>query len=146
MREQITDRRTYLDVRPDPDWGYYREFLLPDEERRRWMEDRRIVDVLREHGDALMTPRPVEHWIFFKTPGAREAFIASARSLGFAVESTSEGEGETPFGLQVTREDAVELGHIHDVVMQLVELAVAHGGDYDGWETPVLVEFRPPGN
>ena len=30
VRDVFVDRRTYLDVRPDPDWGYYRDFLLPD--------------------------------------------------------------------------------------------------------------------
>lgn len=30
MRALFTNRRTYVDIRPDPDWGYYREFLLPD--------------------------------------------------------------------------------------------------------------------
>ena len=43
-----------------------------------------------------------------------------------------------PFGAQVYRTDAVELDHIHEVVMELVELAQAQGGDYDGWECGVV--------
>jgi len=36
------------------------------------------------------------------------------------------------------RVDPVEHEAIHAVVMQLVELAEDHGGEYDGWETFVL--------
>jgi hypothetical protein len=144
MRELITDRRTYLDVRADPGWGFYREFLLPDQERRLWIEDRKLVDLLAEKGDGLTTPRPVRHWLDFTSSTGREAFIAAVRELGFSDEGG--GDEEHPFAAQIAREDPVELGHIHDVVMELVELADQHGGDYDGWETPVVVELKPPSN
>jgi regulator of RNase E activity RraB len=144
MRELITDRRTYLDVRPDPDWGFYREFLLPDAERRQWMENRKLVDVLVENHDALTTPRPVHHWLDFASAAGRDAFITAVQALGF---THAGGDDEAhPFAAQITREDPVELGHIHDVVMELVELAEQHGGDYDGWETPVVIELKPPTN
>ena len=57
VRDVFVDRRTYLDVRPDPDWGYYRDFLLPDAEREQWMHDRRLTEVLAREGDSLTTPR-----------------------------------------------------------------------------------------
>jgi uncharacterized protein (TIGR01619 family) len=144
MRELITDRRTYLDVRPDAEWGFYTEFLLPDAERRQWMADRRIIDVLREKGDALATPRSVEHWLYFATAEDRDRFTAAAKELGFAIDDTEERDDAPSFVVQLSRDDSVELDHIHDVVMQLHELAAAHGGDYDGWETPVVFEFKPP--
>jgi regulator of RNase E activity RraB len=31
----------------------------------------------------------------------------------------------------------VTLGHIHEVVMDIIELAEEHGGAYDGWGAPV---------
>lgn len=146
MREAIHDRRTYLDVRADPDWGYYREFLLPDAERSQWMSDRELVDILQEKGDALSTARPVEHLLYFETTRLRDRFVVAAVRHGFAVSDTREADGERPFAVLVTRDDAVELGHIHDVVMQLVELAAPHGGEYDGWETPLVIELKPPAN
>lgn len=146
MRETIRDRRTYLDVRPDPDWGYYREFLLPDDERSQWMADRQLVDLLSDRGDALTTARPVEHLLYFETTKLRDRFAVAAVRHGFTVSETHEADGERPFAVLVTREDAVELGHIHDVVMQLVELAAPHGGEYDGWETPLVIELKPPAN
>jgi hypothetical protein len=139
VRDVFVDRRTEVDVRPDPDWGYYREFLLPDDERRRWMHDRRLVEVLAREGDALTTPRRVDHWAHFRTAEARDGFVQAALKAGFELQRAAEVSGKPlPFGAQVFRIDAVELEHIHDVVMQLVELAADAGGDYEGWESAVV--------
>lgn len=129
---------------PDHEWSYYHEFLLPDSERRQWMSDRRLVEVLEEHGDRHSTPRRVDHWSYFGSAAARDAFIEDAKREGFAVESApDDADRPEPFGAQLFRTDVVDLEHIHDVVMKLSDLAIAHGGDYDGWET--LVE-KPPSN
>jgi regulator of RNase E activity RraB len=137
IREQFGERRTYSDVRRDADWGYYREFLLPDAERRQWMEDRRLTDVLREHGDTLAKPRRVDHWAYFGSEDARDRFVRAAAELGFELHAAARIDGiERPFVAQVHRIDAVELDHIHDVVMELHDLATAEDGAYDGWECP----------
>lgn len=139
LREVFGERRTYADVRPDPTWGFYREFLLPDEERRMWMEDRRVVQALADRGDSLSRPRRVDHWVHFATAEARDRFVHAAREAGFQLERAATVEGRAlPFGAQVHRVDPVELEHIHEVAMELVELA--DGGDYDGWETSVETE------
>jgi hypothetical protein len=39
--------------------------------------------------------------------------------------------------VQLVREDPVSLSRIHDLVMELSELAEEHGGHYDGWGAPV---------
>jgi uncharacterized protein (TIGR01619 family) len=144
IRELFGERRTYADVRPDPDWGYYRDFLLPDDERRQWMDDRRLTDVLRDHGDALVIPRRVDHWAHFETADARDRFIAAARDAGFSLERAAHLEREElPYGAQVYREDPVELEHIHAVVMELFDLATAEAGDYDGWECAVERDESP---
>lgn len=136
----------HVDVRtmPDPDWGYYREFLLPDAERRQWIADRHVVDALHERGDVLTLARPVRHWAFFPTPGARASFVAAAAREGFvAAEQVDTADGARGFGAQLERVDAVDLDHIHDVAMGLLELARVHGGDYDGWETSVEGPAQP---
>ncbi|HEX5062229.1 MAG TPA: DUF695 domain-containing protein [Kofleriaceae bacterium] len=138
MRALFPDRRTYLDVRPDPEWGFYREFLLPDEERRQWMQDRRVTDALAERGDSLTAPRRIDHWAYFTTAEGRDQFVGDVKAAGFALERAAHVEGhELPFAAQFYRDDAAELEHIHDVVMLLFELAEKHDGDYDGWESPV---------
>ena len=136
--ELLAGRRLEVRTMPDPDWGYYREFLLPDAERRRWIEDRHVVEALQERGDTLALARQVHHWTFFTSASARAGFVADAEREGFVVdELVDTADGARAFGAQLGRVDAVELDHIHDVVMGLVELAERHDGDYDGWETSV---------
>ena len=122
----------------DPTWSYYRELLLPDAERRRWMEDRRLVQVLRDQGDMLTVRRRVDHDLAFPSAESRAAFVKDAEGLGFTQERTSEGDDpEMRFGVRVARADAIELDHLHDVVMSLVDAAAAHGGRYDRWTTSI---------
>lgn len=123
-------RRVQVHDKPDPDWTYYRELLLPDAERTQWMDDRRLVQVLQEQGDRLTTPRRVDHRV--NVPEAQvAAFVARVKALGFAMV-----EPMAP-ALQVYRTDPIELDHIHDVVMSLVDAAEACGGTYDGWTTSI---------
>jgi len=129
----LDGREIELGSKSDPGWDYYNEFLFPDPERFQWIQDRRVVDVLEEKGDALATPRRVDHWAYFHGADDRDAFVGAASREGFAAEPTHDEQGQ--FGAQVHRVDPVELDHIHGVVMQLVALAEVHGGDYDGWET-----------
>jgi hypothetical protein len=138
VRDVFGDRRTYVDVRPDPTWGFYCEFLLPDEERQQWMADRRLVQVLADQGDNLAKPRRVDHWAHFPTADGRDRFVQAAQQTGFELQRAAKVENaELPFGAQVYRSDSVELAHIHEVVMELVELAEREQGDYGGWEASV---------
>jgi hypothetical protein len=135
---KASGRSVEVRAKLDREWEYYREFLLPDDERRQWMQNRRLVAVLEQHGDPLDVARRVDHWVYFATAKARTAFVAKVKKQGFAVGQTSDdGKGDFPFGAQVHRDDSVELEHIHEVVMGLYELAEDSDGSYDGWETSV---------
>lgn len=126
-----------------PDWHYYLEFLCPDAERWQWMKDRRVVEQLEKHGDTLKQPRPVAHWIYFRSAEQRDAFEAAARAENFEVHGHPDDEpagGERPYRARIERIDSVELNDLHAVTWDLTELAQRHGGDYDGWETQVVSE------
>jgi hypothetical protein len=138
-RARVDEREVTMHVQHDPEWTYYFELLLPDAERRQWIDDRRVVQVLKEHGDVLVAPRRVDHFAYFDSPGARDAFVKAAEAAGFALEDASHDEAaERPFGAHVFRDDPVELDHIHDVVMILADAAAAHRGSYDGWEAAIV--------
>lgn len=123
----------------DPEWSIYTDFIFPDPERYRWIMDRSVVDQCAKHGDLHDQPRRVDHWMYFTDKAKRDATADACQREGFAIENRpDDNEGERPFGLQVYREDPVELGHIHAVVMLLVELTGQYGGDYDGWETFIV--------
>ena len=130
-------RRFQIGSQPDPEWSYYHGFLYPDAERWQWMQDRAVVQALAKNGDAGHRSREVEHWVGFEAEASRMAFVASSEKLGFSVRDLPEPKGGL-FLAQVVREDPVLLEHIHQVVMQLVDLAERYSGTYDGWESPVL--------
>jgi hypothetical protein len=133
------ERVATVEVVYDPAWHFYEQTLSPSLERRQWMLDRAVVEELERRNDPLVIPRKVEHWSYFKTSEARDAFIEAAAQDGFAHESGGSDESGS-FVARVAREDTVELDAIHDAVMILVEHAVAHGGRYDGWECPVKAD------
>jgi hypothetical protein len=129
-------RTTEVTTDYDPAWRYYAELLLPDAERKRWMDDRRMVDILTEQGTDVSQPRRVDHRASFSTEQARDAFVEAAVREGFTHEPRPvlrESSVERRFNAQVFRVDRIELDHIHDVVMTLVDAAATHGGVYDGW-------------
>jgi hypothetical protein len=123
----------------DPQWGFLLEFLAPSPERWQWILDRRVVAQLQEAGDALDVPRIVDHAARFPDQVRAEAFAAAAESAGYTVSQRGKDPkgGERPFLVEVQREDPVELGHIHDVVMDLANAAREQDGEYVGWGAPV---------
>jgi len=129
-------RKTEVRSQTDADWSYYRDFMLPDAERRQWMDDRRLVQILKEQGDALVTPRRVDHRATFTTAAARDAFVETLRTQRFEAAPHADDTSGS-FGAHVFRTDPIELDHIHDVVMIVVDAARAHGGAYAGWKTEI---------
>lgn len=130
------ERKTDVLTDYDPAWRYYRELLLPDADRKRWMDDRRLVEILGEQGDDPDRPRRVDHRASFSTEAARDAFVETAVREGFTREMAPqlrESSVERRFSAQVFRTDRISLDHIHEVAMTLVDAAAAHGGVYDGW-------------
>ncbi len=125
----------------DPEWSYYIDFLLPDEERSQWIADCRVIENLRKHGDPLSSPRRVDHWVFCNDEASRSRFRDDAVNMGFSVENEwidKENSPSQPFIIQIYRTDVVELEEIHAVIMQLVNLAKSVDVTYDGWETFVI--------
>lgn len=123
----------------DPEWGFYWELLFPDRERFQWMMDRNVVMQLEDHGDDVEAPRLVDHAISFPDEKSLEAFVAASREIGCSESQRHKRDDEeNPWMVELQKEDPVALGHIHGVVMELIELAEQHGGDYDGWGAPIV--------
>ncbi len=120
---------------PDAEFQYLNEFLLPDEERHQWIQDRRVCDLLAEQGDDHRLPRPVDHFIQYEA-AAPPALVAALEAEGFDVTDTGDG-------LECSKVHDVELEHVHEIVMGLIALADEHGAGYDGWGCPVVKEAAP---
>jgi hypothetical protein len=137
-------REVIMGGQDDASWSYYVDFLYPDAERLQWIQNRRVVAALEEHGDTLEEPRQVDHWIYFESGAARQRFLDAVQPEGFVVQ-TLHADGTPPriYAAQVYRVDHVDLGAIHEVVMFLHRAAADSDGEYDGWETQVMAGGSP---
>lgn len=131
--------RHEADAREDADWSIYLSYLSPNETERHCIENRRVCESLERHGDALTAEREIDHWAYFESAEARDAFVTAATQLGFALRVASDPDGEQEaYGAQVWRADIPSYRGIDDVTFPLDELATEHGGSYDGWECVVV--------
>lgn len=126
-------------VKEDRPWDAYLRFLYPNEETREYMGNQKVVMQLQKAGDKLDQPRPVEHWLYFKTEAGRECFIYTAVSKKFKVESKETITTHPfPYKVRVSRTDRVDLGSVNALTRWLKEEAKKCEGEYDGWETVVI--------
>jgi|SRR5262245_8106444 len=139
--ESFPGYRYKAGAREDPSWSHYIDVLYPTPEERELIENRHVVEKLEGYGDSLQVPRPVSHWIYFKSAGDRSKFVAAALNSGFRVIKQAEDvdvETKYPYGVELERIDHVDWDSINDVTLHLFRLAKYVGGKYDGWETSVV--------
>jgi hypothetical protein len=144
--ELVDDRELEVGGYLDPEWEQYFEFLYPNELGWQYINDRRVIDTLREHGDALEAPRQIDHTAFFPSSAARETFRAAIAERGFRIDGSDAPEAgagedagdevEMPYALRFSHELAPL--DIFPVTVELVTLAGEQGGSYDGWGCPVV--------
>ena len=125
----------------DPEWSYYFEGLFPSPEELRCILNEQVIRELEEKGDALESPREVDHWIYFPSEAAMETYKNDVEAKGFKIcDEVKEGEGQFPYCLHISRHDSVDRDSIHDLILDLFRKAEELEGDYDGWETYVVEE------
>jgi regulator of RNase E activity RraB len=99
-----------------------------------------LLDVLVKQGDVLTVAREVDHWILFGSESSRSLFRGAANAAGFTIADESKVESEPTFVIKVTRKQPIDQNSIDKTVIELLNLSRKFGGDYDGWETPVVTQ------
>jgi uncharacterized protein (TIGR01619 family) len=123
----------------DPEWKQYLNVLYPPDEDRQRIENRSVLEVLEQKGDALKAPRDIFHWVYFRTREDRDAFWDAIRPLEYRMQSQPDNrEGALPFGLCVVRFQSVQQYDVDEAVIELFRRAKEFHGDYNGWETKVI--------
>ena len=135
---QFADYEFNCDRKADCEWSQYLKVLHPSEEDRQRIENRRVLEVLEKHGDALEDPRDIWHWIYFQRESDREEFRNAVSGLQYRIQSEDLHKGEFPFGLCIFRFQSVDSSDVDDAVIELYRLSKNHRGNYDGWETKVI--------
>jgi hypothetical protein len=127
-------------TKQDSEWEQYLNVLYPSDEDLQRIANMDLIDVLEGQGDVHTVPREVQHWIYFASEQSRTLFQNAAITAGFKVLSESVSTRDFPFGIVLARTQSVEQNSIDATVIELVRLSRCFDGEYDGWETPVVMQ------
>ena len=128
-------------INENDNWDSYFNFLYPSPRAIQRMQNRKVLEHMEKEGDKLLASRPVDHWIYFKTENDRKQYEREVNKLGFkTVDKNSNDASEYKFKLVISRNDKVSGDEINDYTIELWELAKKYNGDYDGWETPLIID------
>ncbi|ELP35333.1 DUF695 domain-containing protein [Rhodopirellula baltica] len=137
----FTDYQFDTDHRHEPDWSAYRDFLCPSPRDMQLIQNQHVIESLQESNDQLDILRNVSHWAYFTDASARKKFVSESHAIGFALHHEIDPDAKSnKWGAVVTREHAVDYSSLAEVTLALYDIATELGGDYDGWETPVISE------
>lgn len=126
----------------DPDWEMFGT-LFPSAEDTAQYNDHQVLAQMQNAGDASETPRVVEHFVFMPDEQGATAAIAHARDAGFTLADRCTTDGELPIMLTFSMSHAATIDAVSDARRTLMELIESAGGEYDGWESPVVNDAHP---
>lgn len=125
-------------LEPDPEKVSYWEEIFPTPGEWRLVQDMKVLEVLKEHGDDPSIPRRIDHWLYFPQQAERDRFEDVAKASGLSVEKRTEGSGaDRKYGVQIYQIGRPVLDEIAATTQFLLQKANELGGEYDGWETHV---------
>lgn len=129
-------------IKEDREWEHYLGFMYPEERQYQSILNRRVIGNLEKGGDPLTKPRPVDHWIYFKSRPDQDAFLSAIEHMKFSIVGKDKpaGSSDYPIQLHISRIDHVDQNSVDEYVIALWDLAKKYNGEYDGWETSVEKE------
>jgi hypothetical protein len=126
-------------VREDPQHESYWQDLYPTDDDWQVIHDLGVLDALHKEGDDGTTPRQIDHWIYFATEEAAVPFLAWAEQEGFTHDKAHSHEAKDgKHCVRLYHNGPATLKAISARTIALRRNAATHGGEYDGWEAPVL--------
>jgi hypothetical protein len=136
---QFPQYRYETGSRLDAEWSAYLDFLYPSDRDRQTIENRRVIEALKSHGDAIAQVREISHWTYFPTETARAGFVLKARALGMsAAELSTSDKARNTYCARLVHADIPTAQSMNEMTLALFDAAQEHGGEYDGWESPVI--------
>ncbi|MCA8092179.1 DUF695 domain-containing protein [Burkholderia anthina] len=135
LAEQTTYALQYA-YQDDPDKETYWRTLYPTDDDWQLMRDMRVLEALRQQGDACDVNRRVMHWAYFPEPSDAHQFADWAEAKGYPVESVAPTE-DGKSAVRFAHEGATTLADITRHTLAINREVRSLGGEYDGWETSV---------
>jgi len=123
----------------DPEHKGYREELYPTEDDWQVIEDLRVIEQLENRGDAVSQPRKVEHWAYFKDEASASAFAQWAAGDRFTLAAKpAQKTQDGTYRVRLFHHGTMQIDDISSHTIALRRKAAELGGEYDGWESPVV--------
>ena len=136
-KEFFPGKEPYIEIKEDPNWAYYLEFLYPKDRTMDDMNDTNMIKILKNAGDNLTSPREVKHRIAFFTDAEKQAFLSELLPEGFS-EQADPNTATDYFPLVLVKDHAVDANTIREIAGRLRSVAKKHNGQYESWETFVV--------
>ena len=99
--------------------------------------DRQVLAQLSEAGADLSKPTELNFYLYFKDRPSADSAAAHA-GAGPLVATVRRAGDDSSWLCLVSGQMVPSEAAIHSHVVRLLALAVAHGGEYDGWEAKVV--------
>ncbi len=131
--------KSYVNIKDDSQWTYYKDFLYPNEDIQNYMGDQKVVDNLTKNGDDLTKSRRVDHWVYIDSKQNAETFKIEVEKLGYKIEEIKKDkENRNSYKVNFWKDEFVDLGSINQITSNLRVICKKYNGVYDGWETFVI--------
>lgn len=122
----------------DPKWGFYFDFLYPDEISLAWILNHALLDQRREMGDRFDVPRDVDHLALFPSRVRADAAAKALRAAGFRVDEVTRRDDVMKFALEFHRTETLEGDRADEFCAEIRDLIKPLGGEYDGWGAMIV--------
>jgi hypothetical protein len=133
--------RVFCSLQHDPQWLSYVRQFLPHTISQNWqVSNARLLEVMKAQGDDSRLPHDVRHDMRFESEPELLRAERVLQAHGFRrleVVATAEG----PYRVKCAfaqRLPQLTLRALNEATMNLIELAQACRGSYDGWNAPVV--------
>lgn len=100
--------------------------------------DVQVLENMRKHGSDLSKPHPLDFYLYFpEEQGARTA-AAALQLAQYEILRVEPGESGRNWLVLAQKVMVPARERVISTTNQLEKLAVDHGGEFDGWEAPIL--------
>jgi hypothetical protein len=141
FKRNFSNKQNYFIINPDKKWAYFNENLLPDDLSNDFFINHEYLTQFAQNGDALDTPRKINHWFSFYNTKRRTKFIEKVKILNYTIDSVSyKKDKKSPYQAVISRKDSVHPKRISNITNILKQLSQRYYGNYDGWEMKTILK------
>jgi hypothetical protein len=101
-------------------------------------DDQAVLEELARAGSRLDQPHPIDHFLYFPSEERAARAAEMLRRDGFTTRVDAPLGGTTSWKLTATRAYVPTAGAITSTRRRMNALAASLGGEFDGWESPVV--------